>query len=115
MSASQAARGEVWTVSLDPVRGHEQAGTRPALIVSVDSFNQGPAGLVVVLPITSRPKGMPLHVAVSPPEGGLSLPSFVKCEDIRSISTDRLIARLGAVGAPTMALVEDRLRILLGT
>lgn len=45
MSASQAARGEVWTVSLDPVRGHEQAGTRPALIVSVGSFNQGPAGL----------------------------------------------------------------------
>ncbi|OYV95604.1 MAG: growth inhibitor PemK, partial [Planctomycetia bacterium 21-64-5] len=54
MTTSQPVRGEVWTVNLDPVRGHEQAGTRPALIVSVNRFNHGPAGLVVVLPITSR-------------------------------------------------------------
>ena len=42
------ARGEVWSVDLDPVRGHEQAGTRPALVVSVDEFNEGPADLVVI-------------------------------------------------------------------
>lgn len=113
MSALQADRADVWLVSLDPVRGHEQAGTRPALVVSVDRFNHGPAGLVVVLPITSRAKGVPLHVAVSPPEGGLTIASFVKCEDIRSISTDRLVRRLGSVRPSTMALVEDRLRTLL--
>src|SRR3990170_1190644 len=45
-------RGEVWMTDLSPVRGHEQAGRRPALIVSDTVFNQGPAGLVIVLPIT---------------------------------------------------------------
>jgi mRNA interferase MazF len=114
MTASQPTRGEVWTVSFDPVRGHEQAGTRPALIVSVDRFNSGPAGLVVALPITSRLKGVPLRVAISPPEAGLTLPSFIKCEDIRSVSIDRLVRRLGTAEPQTMSLVEDRLRILLG-
>lgn len=105
---TEPARGDVWTVDLDPVRGHEQAGTRPALIVSVDRFNEGPAGLVVVLPITSRSKGVPLHVALSPPEAG-----FIKCEDVRSISIERLVRRLGSVEKQTMSLVEDRLRLLL--
>lgn len=101
---TEPARGDVWTVDLDPVRGHEQAGTRPALIVSVDRFNEGPAGLVVVLPITSRSKGVPLHVALSPPEAGLTLPSFIKCEDVRSISIERLVRRLGSVEKQTMSL-----------
>lgn len=113
MTVTQPSRGEVWLVNLDPVRGHEQAGTRPALVVSVDRFNHGAAGLVVVLPITSRAKGVPLHVAVSPPEGGLTSLSFVKCEDIRSVSTDRLVRRLGSVEPSTIATVDDRLRILM--
>ncbi|HYN21742.1 MAG TPA: type II toxin-antitoxin system PemK/MazF family toxin, partial [Thermoanaerobaculia bacterium] len=46
-------RGEVWLASLDPVRGHEQAGTRPVLIVSEDLFNRGPAELIIALPVTS--------------------------------------------------------------
>jgi len=41
---SQLSRGEIWFVNLNPARGHEQAGIRPALIVSVNIFNQGPAG-----------------------------------------------------------------------
>lgn len=113
MISSEPRRGEVWTVKLDPVLGHEQAGTRPALVVSVDLFNQGPAGLLVVLPITSKEKGIPFHVGVSPPEGGLDSRSFVKCEDVRSISKDRLWRKRGRVSAQTLAQVEDRLRILL--
>ncbi|AEG15176.1 transcriptional modulator of MazE/toxin, MazF [Desulfofundulus kuznetsovii DSM 6115] len=107
-------RGEVWLVDLNPVRGHEQAGRRPALVVSVDMFNSGPAELVVVLPITTKDKGIPLHVRIDPPEGGVKETSFVKCEDIRSVSTERLTARLGRVSRDVMALVEDRIRILLG-
>jgi mRNA interferase MazF len=108
------SRGEVWLVDLNPVRGREQAGRRPALIVSVDEFNHGPAGLIVALPITSRAKGIPWHVALEPPEGGVRVRSFVKCEDVRSISKERLLERWGSVTAETMAQVEDRLRILLG-
>jgi mRNA interferase MazF len=54
-------RGEIWLVNLDPVQGHEQGGKRPALVVSDDTFNQGPAGLVLVVPNTSRQKSIPIH------------------------------------------------------
>lgn len=50
---------------------------------------------------------------VQPPEGGLNLRSFIKCEDIRSLSVDRLETCLGSVSTTTLAQVEDRLRILL--
>ncbi len=106
-------RGEVWMLNFDPTRGHEQAGTRPALIISVDVFNAGPANLVIVLPITSRSKGVRSHVAVQPPEGGLSMASFIKCEDVRSVARERLHRRLGDISSETMAEVEDKLRILL--
>lgn len=113
LSSLSPLRGEVWMLNFDPTRGHEQAGTRPALILSVDVFNAGPAGLVIVLPITSRSKGVRSHVAVQPPEGGLSVVSYIKCEDVRSVAKERLHRRLGNISATTMAEVEDKLRILL--
>ena len=113
MSALLPSRGDVWFVNFDPILGREPAGTRPALVLSVDKFNHGPAGLVVVLPITSKNKGQPLHVPVNPPEGGLTLPGFVKIDDIRSVSKQRCKQFLGEVSARTMAEVEKRVRILL--
>lgn len=107
------SRGEIWFADLDPSRGHEQAGKRPCLVISVDPFNHGPAGLVVVLPLTTRARGIPFHVEVVPPEGGTRVRSFIKCEDVRSISKDRLAQQWGTVGSTTMAAVERRLRILL--
>ena len=110
----QPSRGDIWLIDLEPTRGHEQGGQRPALVVSVDPFNHGPADLIVVLPITSRSKAIPFHVELSPPEGGLRVPSYVKCEDIRSVAKERLYQRWGAVSQTTIESVEDRLRILLG-
>ena len=111
---NRASRGEIWLVGLDPTKGREQAGMRPALVISVDIFNHGAAELVVAVPITSKAKGIPLHIKVDPPEGGLSMTSYVKCEDVRSISTSRLAKKLGTVTPSTIDAVEDRLRILLG-
>ena len=111
---TKASRGEIWLVNLSPTAGREQAGTRPALIISVDMFNHGAAELVIAIPITSKAKGIPLHVEITPPEGGLSVKSYGKCEDVRSISTSRLKRKLGRVSAQTIDEVEDRLRILLG-
>lgn len=108
------ARRDVWLVDLDPTRGHEQAGKRPCLVISVDLFNQSPAGLVVVAPLTSKAKAQRFHVPIVPPEAGLRVQSYIKCEDIRSVSLQRLSQRWGAVTPLTMRLVEDRLRILLG-
>lgn len=110
----EPSRGEVWLAELDPIRGHEQRGTRPALVVSVNEFNSSPSGLVVALPITSKTKGIALHVPVGPNEGGLRVRSFVKCEDIRSLARQRLRERWGSVSSGTLAQVELRLRLLLG-
>lgn len=106
-------RGEVWQVRLDPVVGHEQAGTRPAIVVSTDRFNQGWSGLVVVVPVTRTDHPNPFHVAVDPPQGGLTSRTFIKCEDVRSVSVERLIRRLGTVSPATLAANDDRLRLLL--
>ena len=86
MRTTSRDRGEVWMVDFDPTKGHEQAGRRPALVISVDAFNSGPAELVIVLPITSKAKGVRSHVEVHPPEAGLTVKSFIKCEDVRSVA-----------------------------
>lgn len=67
-----AKRGEIWLVDLSPTRGHEQSGIRPAVIISVDEFNSCPAELVVVVPITSKNKNIPLHVEIQPENSGLT-------------------------------------------
>ena len=107
------ARGDVWVAGLNPVRGREQAGTRPVLVVSADLFNEGPADLFAALPLTTRHRGISWHVRIDPPEGGLRQVSYIKCEDVRSLSKGRLLERWGPVSRGTMALVENRLRILL--
>ena len=114
MSLAKPSRGEVWFLNLDPTQDRDQAGSRPALVISVDAFNHGPADLVIVVPVTSKAKGIPFHVAVKPPEGGVRQPSFIKCEDVRPVSRARLRERWGIVTPDTLAAVEDRLRILMG-
>ena len=106
-------RGEVWLVTLAPTVGHEQTGRRPAIVISEDVFNSGPAELVVVLPITSTLRPIPSQVRLSPPDGGLNRESAVLCEAIRSVSRSRLVRRLGPVSTARLRLVEDALRILL--
>ena len=106
-------RGEIWVFDPDPVRGHEQGGRRPALVVSADLYNETPSGLVVVVPLTTRDHGVPLWVRIEPPEGGLARPSFAICDAVCSVSTQRLGRRLGRVGSATMGAVDDNLRIVL--
>jgi mRNA interferase MazF len=100
-SGAAPVRGEVWMADLGFGRGREQSGTRPALIVSMDGFNRSGAELAIM-------------VAVLPPEANLVVPSYIKCEDIRSISTDRLIRLMGIVSPTTLIQVEIRMRFLLG-
>lgn len=99
---------------LNPTRGREQRGHRPVLVISEDIFNQGPAELVIIIPLTSTDRKIPSHVPVIPPEGGLKNTSFILCEAVRSISKERLGRRLGSVSLVTLFKVEDRLRILMG-
>jgi mRNA interferase MazF len=107
-------RGEIWLLDLDPTRGHEQSGRRPALIFSIDSFNAGPADLVSVIPLTSKLRPIPTHVVLRPPEGGVKVECAILCEALRSVSKQRLISKWGQISSLTLNEVEDRVRILLG-
>jgi len=108
-------RGEVWLAELGPTRGHEQSGERPVLIVSADPINQGPADLVVAVPFTTRRRGIPTHVEVRPPDGGLRDVSFAMCEQVRSLAAERIGPRpFGRVPAAVLHSVEERLRFVLG-
>jgi mRNA interferase MazF len=108
------SRGEIWLAELNPIRGHEQAGMRPVLIVSTDKFNHGPASMIFALPLTRKDRRIPAHIPIDPPEGGLTSRSFILCDALRSISKDRLQgSSWGSVSSTTMEYVEDVLRTLL--
>jgi len=107
-------RGDIWMVNLNPTKGREQSGIRPVLVISVDFFNNSLADLVVVIPITSKKKGTPLHVSISIEETGLKTESYIKCEDVRSISKERFIEYMGSVISATLNEVEHKLKLLLG-
>lgn len=110
-------RGEIWLVELDPGTGHEQSGRRPYLIVSSDIFNSGRSGLVLGMPLTSKvakSKNIIAHIPIDPPEGGIKMQSIVLCDQLRSISRDRLlVGPWGTVSAPFLNHVEAVLRSLL--
>ncbi|MEJ7900855.1 MAG: type II toxin-antitoxin system PemK/MazF family toxin [Thermomicrobiales bacterium] len=98
------ATGDVWLSRLDPIGGFEQAGTRPVLVVSGDRYNALQRELRIILPMTTRDRGLPFHIRVDPPDGGLRLTSFVICEQPRTIATSRLLEYWGTVPG---AVLED--------
>src|SRR5258706_13274139 len=101
-------RGEIWYADLDPTVGHEQSGTRPALVVSDDQFNKGRGRMVFVASLTTVYRNVIWHVEVVPPEGGLIRRSFILCDQTRSVSIDRFQRFVGTVSPATMAEVADR-------
>jgi mRNA interferase MazF len=106
-------RGEVWLVDFgDPV-GREQSGRRPAVIVSSDLLNDSAAGVIVVVPITTAYRGLPSHIEIDQRDSGLDEVSYAKCEDVKSVSEQRLISRLGTVGDDVIFQAARVLRFLL--
>lgn len=92
---------EVWVVRLDPIRGHEQAGTRPVVIVSRNEVNQSGWSLCLGVPLSTRRRGSPLHVEILPPEGGVRVASYVLVDQMRALDRSRLVERWGAIEAET--------------
>jgi len=109
----EISRGDIWLIYLGPTRGKEQRGTRPALIVSDDRLNQSEAGLVIVVPLTSKDKGIDSHIPLYPSQDDIKAPSYAACEQIRAISKERLKKKWGAASAEKMAQVEESIRFLL--
>jgi mRNA interferase MazF len=106
-------QGEIWDVYFDPVVGREQGGRRPALIISNTQLNELPSQLCIVAPLTSRDRGIPLHVPVFPPDGGTHLPSFVLCDQVRSVSHERLKRYRGRVPDEVVAQTISVLGLML--
>jgi mRNA interferase MazF len=108
---AQAAQGEVWDCRLGPTAGHERAGRRPCLVVSVDALGKGPSELAIVVPITRR-RRTALEVEIEPPEAGLTSTSYAQPYQVRAISRERLARRRGSVRLATLAAVIDRVHLL---
>jgi mRNA interferase MazF len=109
-------RGEIYLVVFDPTVGHEIQKTRPALVIQNDVSNRW-SPITIVAAISSR-YGDPPHpreVVVDPGrKTGLTQPSAVILNQIRSIDRQRLVKRLGVLDSATMRQVDDALRISLG-
>lgn len=91
-------QGEIWLFDPDPTIGNEIGKKiRPCLIVSSNSWNKIRSGLVIIVPLTSVHKDILTHVRIESPEAGLNTVSFALCEQIRSISKERLKKRIGIV------------------
>lgn len=89
------SQGDYGFISLDPVKGHEQAGRRPVVIVSCDAFNAA-TGLAWVVPVTSKIKGRPKEIAF--PDGH-EISGFILLEHMRCIDPNaRKFQSLGNVG-----------------
>ena len=108
-------RGDVYLVSFDPTLGAEIRKTRPALVIQNDLANRR-SPITIVAAITSQfdTPLYPTEVLIEVPEGGLRIQSVVLLNQIRSIDTQRLVSRLGRLGAETMERVDRALTISLG-
>lgn len=104
-------RGQIWLIDLGDPIGHEAAWRRPALVVSDDPANRH--GLAVVCPVGSSRRDYPTRVEVESGLSGLDQVSYVQCEQVRTVSSARLVHRLGSADLVVMAEVERALRLLL--
>jgi mRNA interferase MazF len=106
-------RGEIWLVDFGEPVGTEQGGRRPAVVISADRLNESRAGVVIVIPCTTRYRALPSHVELDPRVSGLDEVSYAKCEDIKSVSEHRMISRLGEAEAESIFAMTRVLRFLL--
>lgn len=108
------SRGEIWVIELHPVRAGDARPTNRALVVSVNELNHGAAGIATVLPMSDVDQRIATHVKVPAGEAMMTKDGFVKCEELRSVSIERLTKRVGAVKAETMAAAMRNVGVLLG-
>jgi len=114
MPDPEIRRGDIWWVEFDPVRGSEQGGTRPALVLQNDVGNRT-SSVTIVAAITSRfRRAYPFQVAVTPEESGLDRPSLVLLNQLRTVDKARLLRRAGQLSAERMLDIERAIKHSLG-
>ncbi len=115
-------RGDVYFADLDPVRGREQAGWRPVVVVSADFLNRRDLVLTVVMGTSARPgvTAYDTNVFVPGPESGLPRDTIFLCYQMRSIDPVRFLdprgsaaRRMGRLPPERMAQIDAALRLAL--
>jgi mRNA interferase MazF len=106
-------RGDVYWADLNPVKGQEQAGRRPVLVISHDVFNER-SGTVIAIAITGQPQraGFPLTLEVE--AEGMPKRSWVKISQVRTLSVLRLAERITHFGPELVNQVVDGLNEIVG-
>lgn len=110
MNTRRAVRPwQVWWIDLDPQVGREQAGMRPGIVVGTSLACELPSELVFVVPCTTTVRGYAIHPLVT-----LSEPSAAMCDQLKSVSRERLIRRHPATLQPAeIAEIRFALRRLI--
>ena len=106
-------RGEIRWADLNPVRGHEQAGLRPVLVLSHDVFNER-SRTIIAMALTSQPQraGFPLTLELQAAK--LPKRSWVKISQVRTLSVERIGARLGRASPEEVSQVVEGLNEIIG-
>lgn len=106
-------RGEIRWADLNPVRGNEQVGLRPVLILSHEVFNSR-SGTVIAVAITSQPQraGFPLTLELASP--GLPKQSWVKISQIRTLSVERIGKKIAEASPEELSQVVEGFNEIVG-
>jgi len=115
MAVVGVKRGEIWLVDLNPVRGSEQRGICPCLVISNDVVNEY-APTICVIPFTSNLEGrrFPINVVLTRDDTALKADSLLLCGQIRTLAKERLLRKLSSVKAERMLDIEKALKLYLG-
>ena len=110
-------RGDIYFFDLNPVKGREQAGRRPVLVVSSDAINRQPLVVTVIVGTDGKnvPRDYPVNVRVSAAETGLPQETVFLCFQIRSLDPARFQAATpaGTMPASRMGDIENAMRLVL--
>lgn len=107
-------RGEIYYADLSPIKGSEQGGVRPCLIIQNDVGNKfSPCTIVAIITTRTTKAKLPTQLWL-PTSCGLPRNSMVECEQIRTIDKKRLGEKCGEVDPQTMQKVNECLKISVG-
>lgn len=103
---------QIWLVDFGQPIGHEQGGLRPAIVVGSATHCRFPIGMALVVPLTTRDRGLDHHVRIDSAESGLDRPSWARTEEITAVSTRRFgrSAPLGTASAAEVVTLSEWLR-----
>ena len=116
MKPAEIRRGQIWLVDWSPGRGSEQLGTRPALIIQTDAANSNPRyPNTIVLTLSTKGLSVATHVPIEPDTiNGLREKSWVKCEQVLTISKERLRQKWGHLSPVAMTKIEAAVKLAMG-